>query len=245
VKYFEKKMDYLTPMKSESLESAKTQHDWSPYEMNGGSIMAIAGSDFVIVASDTRLSEGYSILSRENPHIYNLQDKCELACVGFHGDTLAFTKNLKMRLRMYEHEHNRKANTNAIAQLISTMLYHKRFFPYYVNPIVAGLDEKGRGSIYSYDPVGSYDREVYRASGSSVALLQPLLDSQLGMKNQSDNYELERGVHVSHSMDYCIKLVKDAFTSAAERDIYCGDTLVIHVTTKDGTKVENFKLRRD
>ena len=119
-------------MKSEiPVESAKTRPEWSPYEMNGGSIMAIAGFDFVVIASDTRLSEGYSILSRENPHIHNLQDKCELACVGFNGDTLTFVKNLKMRLRMYEHEHNSKASTKAIAQLISTMLYHKLFFPYY------------------------------------------------------------------------------------------------------------------
>ncbi len=242
-------MDYLMKtekeMSSTAASGVKEHHGWSPYEMNGGSTISIAGSDFTVVASDTRLSEGYSILSRDTQHIYNLQDKCELACVGFHGDTLAFTKNLQMRLRMYQHEHNKQPSINAIAQLISTMLYYKRFFPYYVNPIVAGLDELGRGAIYSYDPVGSYDREIYHASGSSVALLQPLLDSQLGMKNQSDNYEIERGVYVRQSKEQCVKLVIDAFISASERDIYCGDSVCIHVISKEGIKVETFKLRRD
>lgn len=232
---------------NEKKENAKTQPDWSPYEMNGGSVMAIAGENFSIIASDTRLSEGYSILSRDNQHLYNLENanKCVLACVGFHGDTLTFTKYLQTRLKMYEHEHNKQASTSAIAQLISTILYNRRFFPYYVNPIVAGLDEQGRGAIYSYDPVGSYDREIYRSAGSSVGLLQPLLDSQLGLKNQGDHYELEKGFTVKASKERCLQLVKDAYMSAAERDIYTGDSVIIKIITKDGIQTEQFQLRRD
>jgi 20S proteasome subunit beta 6 len=229
------------------MSSTIKRHDWSPYEMNGGSVMAIAGETFAVIASDTRLSEGYSILSRDNPHLYDLENssKCILACSGFHGDTLTFAKVLQTRLKMYEYEHNKRASTSAIAQLISTMLYGKRFFPYYVNPIIAGLDESGRGAIYSYDPVGSFDREIYRSSGSSVALLQPLLDSQLGLKNQSDHYEVETGFTVSQSLEKCLQLVKDAFISAAERDIYTGDAVVIKIITKDGVQTEQFPLRRD
>ena len=41
----------------------------------GGSIMAIAGKDFCVVAGDTRQSEGYSIQTRYKPRVYRL-------CVG-------------------------------------------------------------------------------------------------------------------------------------------------------------------
>ena len=34
--------------------------------------------------------------------------------------------------------------------------------------------------MFSFDPVGSYEREIYRASGSASSLLQPLLDNQVG-----------------------------------------------------------------
>jgi len=37
----------------------------------------------------------------------------------------------------------------------------------------------GKGCVYSFDPVGSYEREVYRAGGSAGAILQPLLDNQV------------------------------------------------------------------
>lgn len=63
--------------------------------------------------------------------------------------------------------------------MLSGILYGKRFFPYYVNCIVGGLDENGRGAVYSYDPVGSYERESFRAGGSASSLLQPLLDNQV------------------------------------------------------------------
>lgn len=35
-------------------------------------VLAVAGDDFAIVASDTRLSEGYSIHSRDSPKCYKL-----------------------------------------------------------------------------------------------------------------------------------------------------------------------------
>lgn len=37
----------------------------------------------------------------------------------------------------------------------------------------------GKGAVYSYDPVGSYERETYKAGGSAAAMLQPLLDNQV------------------------------------------------------------------
>ena len=40
----------------------------------------------------------------------------------------------------------------------------------------------GKGAVYSYDPVGSYERETFRAAGSAGSILQPLLDNQVSGK---------------------------------------------------------------
>ena len=68
---------------------------------------------------------------------------------------------------------------HSIARMISTILYGKRFFPFYVYNILGGLDEEGKGAVYSFDPVGSYEREFCRAAGAAQSLLQPFLDSQV------------------------------------------------------------------
>ncbi|XP_076092657.1 proteasome subunit beta type-1-B-like [Mytilus galloprovincialis] len=150
-----------------------------------------------------------------------------------------FANYFQLFPQMYEHEHNKKMSTTAVAAMLSIMLYSRRFFPFYVYNIVAGLDEEGKGCVFSFDPVGSYERETYRAGGSASAMLQPLLDNQIGFKNQ-------HGVTKTPlSQEKAIKLVKDVFISAAERDIYTGDAIVLNLITKDGVKVETFPLRRD
>lgn len=216
-----------------------TQHNFYPYTENGGTILGVAGNDFALVASDTRLSEGYSIYSRNVGKTYKLTDNTVLGCMGFHGDVKTLTKNIEIRLKYYEQDHNKPMSTNAVAAMLSTMLYHRRFFPLWTYNVVGGLDEEGKGAVYSYDPVGSYQREFFKAAGSAAALLQPLLDNQLGYKN------MENSEHPALTLERAINLVKDVFISAAERDIYTGDGIVIDIITKGGIRREMFPLRRD
>ena len=46
-------------------------------------------------------------------------------------------------LQMYEHEHHKKMSCKAVAAMLSTILYYRRFFPYYTYNILAGLDDEG------------------------------------------------------------------------------------------------------
>lgn len=80
---------------------------------------------------------------------------------------------------MYYHDNNKTMQTPAVSQMLSTMLYYKRFMPYLVYNVLAGLDGEGKGCIYSYDPIGHCEKSMFRAGGSSGALLQPLLDNQV------------------------------------------------------------------
>lgn len=80
---------------------------------------------------------------------------------------------------MYLHEHNKPMNTPAAAQMLSIVMYNRRFFPYYVSNILAGLDNDGKGVVYSYDPIGNMECSQFKAAGSSGHLLQSLLDNQV------------------------------------------------------------------
>jgi hypothetical protein len=52
--------------------SQPLQHQFNPYTENGGTILAIAGADFSVIAGDTRQSEGYSIQTRYAPKVFKL-----------------------------------------------------------------------------------------------------------------------------------------------------------------------------
>lgn len=113
-----------------------------------------------------------------------------------------------------------------------------------MHTILAGLDEDGVGAIYSFDPVGSYEREQCRAGGSASSLIMPFLDNAVNFKNQYVDGQYPRPRHPL-DVDQVIKLVKDAFTSATERQIEVGDELEYFIITKDGIAVHRFPLKKD
>lgn len=213
-----------------------TQHQFNPYSENGGTILAIAGADFSVIAGDTRQSEGYSIQTRYAPKVFRLTDKAVLAVNGFAADGNMFVKKVKQRLEWYRHAHSKDMSLKAIARLIQTMLYAKRFFPYYVYNILGGIEEDGTGAVYSFDPVGSYERETCRAAGAAQALVQPFLDNQIYFKNQKP----VSGPHPTHlPLQRVIALVTDSFTSATERHIEVGDGLEIYVVMSKRLSTSN------
>ncbi|XP_055842966.1 proteasome subunit beta type-1 [Episyrphus balteatus] len=216
------------------------QHDdFSPYESNGGSIVAIAGDDFVVIAADSRLSSGYSIHTRDQNKLFKLSPQTVLGSTGCWCDTLALTALVKARMQMYVHTHQRTMSTDAVAQMLSILMYNKRFFPYYVSNVLAGLDSEGKGVVYSYDPIGHCERAKYRAGGSSGPLLQPVLDNQIGYKNML----LDEKPALTKERATAVAI--DTFISAAERDIYTGDAVYINIITKDGVEAKEIPLRKD
>lgn len=220
--------------------SGPVQHGFNPYTMNGGTIVGISGEDFCVIAGDTRLSESYEILSRTEPKLTKLNSQVVSAMAGFKGDSTTLLKNLEYKLEMYKHDHNKEMNATAVAQMLSNTLYYKRFFPYYTYNIIGGVDAEGKGCCFSYDPVGSYQRVPHTAAGTGMELLQPLLDNQLGYKNQSPDIP-----RTALSKDQVVALIKDIFVGATEREIQTGDNVDIFVITKDGIETERMPLRRD
>ncbi|KAI9159286.1 Proteasome subunit beta type-6 [Blastocladiella emersonii ATCC 22665] len=220
--------------------AAAMQRRVDPYADNGGTAVAIAGEDYAIIAADTRQSEGYNINSRNAPKAFQLNESTVVSCCGFYADATALTTYLKQRIVQYEFDHDKPMSTPALAQLLSITLYGKRFFPYYVHNILAGLDEEGRGCIFNYDPVGSFEKYRWQAAGSGVSLIQPFLDNQVGFKNMP----LEKNPPFL-PLAKALQLVKDAFTSATERDIYTGDCVEIFIITKDGVRKESYDLKKD
>jgi 20S proteasome subunit beta 6 len=47
------------------------------------------------------------------------------------------------------------------------------------------------------------------------------------------------------TLEKAVKLLKDSFLAAAERDVYTGDTVTLVAITAKGTETMEYQLRRD
>ena len=170
--------------------------------------------------------------------------------MGFAADGTALKERLNATVKMYKYRHGKNLSVKACAQRLATILYSKRFFPFYCTAILGGLDEDGKGALYSYDPVGSYEREYCRAAGAAASLIMPFLDNQVNYKNQhipgtGVGHDLQAREAVPLPRHEVEQLVRDAFTSATERHIEVGDGLQMLIITKEGIQEVFHPLKRD
>lgn len=217
------------------------EHNWSPYAENGGTAAALAGKNYVVFGADTRLNGDFCIHTRDDrSKLFQLTDRTFLASTGMQADRLQLQQMLKYRIRWYQYNNGGKVpSTKAIAQLTSTMLYQRRFFPYYTFNIILGLDENGAGVCYSYDPVGSTEPYAYGACGSASNFVQPLMDCLLTRQHMTFQAPPEL------TLEEALELLKNAFTGAAERDILTGDSVCFYIITAEGIRTEILELRKD
>ncbi|XP_013639272.1 PREDICTED: proteasome subunit beta type-1-like [Brassica oleracea var. oleracea] len=93
--------------------------------------------------------------------------------------------------------------------------------------------EMGKGCVFTYDAVGSYEKVGYSAQGSGSTLIMPSLTIS------------SRDTITPLSEPEAVDLVNTVFASATERDIYTGDKLEIMVFKADDIRTEVMELRKD
>lgn len=224
--------------KKEITELSINERRFNPYVDNGGTVIGLAGKSYVIMVGDTRLSYGYSIYTRNCSKIIKLTDKCILGSSGMQADIKAFHALIQRKIQMFILEHNHVPSVHVIARMLLISLYAKRFFPFYTFNLLAGIDENNEAVLYGYDAIGSHERLPHGCVGSGSALICPILDTRIEQNNQIFKKK-------TFSLTEDLNFLKDAITSAAERDIFTGDKAEIYVIDSLGINVSTMDLKQD
>ncbi|SBS84400.1 proteasome subunit beta type 1 [Plasmodium ovale curtisi] len=165
-------------------------------------------------------------------------DKCVIGSSGMQSDIKTLHALLKKKIKIFFLEHAHYPDIHVIARLLCVILYSRRFFPYYTFNLLAGMSEDNESVLYNYDAIGSYCGATHSCVGSGAALILPILDNRVEQKNQ-----LIKNVNFNLRDD--IDFVKDAITSATERDIYTGDQAEIYIIDNMGVNTTSLDLKQD
>lgn len=214
---------------------------WIPFSENGGTVVAIAGKKFALMASDTRLSHNEEfILTREQPKFTQLNNYLFVGMSGDWGDAVALTKLLQIRIANYEHDQGKPILPDAAATCLSRTYYEKKAspLPYMVQSLMAGIDRDDSTSVYVFDQIGHKERLPYASIGTGRKIMSSILDTQLILDFEKDN------MAVCNSEEHVFTVVKDAFLITSERDKLTGDSLLIQILHPRGEVTEERVMLR-
>lgn len=139
----------------------------------------MVGKDCVAIACDLRLGLQSLTVSNNFPKIFSYGDGVYLGLTGLATDVSTVSDLFRYKVNMYRLREERAIAPTTFANLVSSSLYEKRFGPYFVSPVVAGLEPKtGKPFICGFDSIGCIDfAKDFIVSGTATEQLFGMCES--------------------------------------------------------------------
>ena len=186
--------------------------------MKGTTTIGLVFSSGVILATEKRATMGYMIASKKAKKVYKVADRIGMTTAGGVGDAQQLARILTVECNLYQIRRSRPITVGATATLLSNYLNQNRYFPYYVQLLVGGIDETGP-SMYSVDAMGGATREEeIVATGSGSPMAYGVLEDRFTPKMSEDE-----------AIDLAVRGLK----SAMKRDAGSGEGIHVVIITKD------------
>ena len=128
-------------------------------EYNGSAIVAMAGENCIAIAADKRYGvRQLQTVSCNRQKIFQLTDQTFVGLAGLATDVQTMSQLLDFRIKLYSLREERTMQPKTVGNLISSMLYEKRFGPWFTEPVVAGLDKEGKPFMCAFDFIGAMSK---------------------------------------------------------------------------------------
>ena len=189
-----------------------------PESMKGTTTIGIVFADGVILATEKRATMGLMIASKKAKKVYQIADRIGMTTAGGVGDAQQLARILSVECNLYQIRRSRPITVGATATLLSNYLNQNRYFPYYVQLLVGGVDDHGP-SVYSVDAMGGATKEEeIVATGSGSPMAYGVLEDRFKPKMTEEE---------------AIEIAVRALKSAMKRDAGSGEGIHVVVITKD------------
>ncbi|XP_026193593.1 proteasome subunit beta type-3-B-like [Cyclospora cayetanensis] len=203
-------------------------------EYNGSAVVAMAGHQCVGIAADRRLGiNRFNTISNEFDKCFKMNQQCFVAFPGLATDVQTMHKELQFRCNLFAlREDITTMPPSLISSLISSMLYQRRFAPFFVSPVVAGLDPKTHAPFLSgFDCIGaSCHAKDFIANGTAKEQLAGICEA-MWRPNMGEEELME-------TLSQCL-------LAGVDRDCVSGWGGIVHVVTPEKIITRHLKGRMD
>ncbi|KAL0276734.1 UNVERIFIED_CONTAM: hypothetical protein PYX00_004243 [Menopon gallinae] len=188
-------------------------------EYNGGAVVAMSGKNCVAIAADRRFGIGTQTVATDFQKVFEMGPHLYIGLPGLATDTQTVHQRLKFQLNLYELKENRKMAPKTFAHMLSNLLYERRFGPYFVEPVIAGLNVDGKPFVCNMDLIGCPNMpEDFVVAGTCSEQLYGMCEA-LWEPNLEPNELFET--------------ISQALMNAFDRDAISGWGAVVHIIEKD------------
>ncbi len=172
----------------------------------GTTTVGLVCKEGVVLAADKRATMGFFIASKTADKIHMLDDKIGMTIAGSVGDAQALVRLMRAEIKLYKVRNQKQPNVKAVSTLLANILYQYKWFPFYVQLLVAGYDAEPK--MYTLDPLGGMTEEEMFSTGSGSPVALGLLEA---------HYSKDKPVKET------LKLAVKAIRVATERDAASGE----------------------
>lgn len=190
-----------------------------PKPLKGTTTVGIVFDKGVVLAADKRATMGTFIAAKEVQKIHLIADRMALTMAGGVGDAQQLARLLRAELELYRHGRRAPMTVQGAATLLSNILQGSKYFPYYVQMIIAGVDTKPK--LFDLDPFGGLLEENYVSTGSGSVVAYGVLD---------ENFKKDM------NQEEATRVAARAVSAAMRRDSATGEGVDVLVITKDSAK---------
>ncbi|SJX60555.1 probable PUP3-20S proteasome subunit beta3 [Sporisorium reilianum f. sp. reilianum] len=200
-------------------------------EYNGGSVVAAKGKNCVVIASDLRLGQQAMTVACNFDKVFRVTEKTYVGLPGLASDVATLKERFRYRVNMYKMKEERDIEPEIFAHLVSSTLYERRFGPYFIEPVIAGINSKNEPFIAASDVVGCLNfAKDFVVSGTAA-------DKLFGMAEGL--WEPDLGP------EELFETVSQILLGALERDALSGWGAIVRVITPDKVIERTLKARMD
>eukprot|EP00605_Chrysophyceae_sp_TOSAG23-4_P001143 GSChrysophyteH1.ASY1.ANO1.1250.1 assembled CDS len=191
----------------------------------------MAGKKCVGICSDLRLGQQALTVAKDFEKVFSVSDKVYVGMTGLASDVLTLDQLLKFKTNMYKLREDRDMKPETFSALLSTMLYEKRFGPWFCEPVVAGLREDNTPFLSGMDLIGApVFTDDFCVSGTCTPNLHGMCEALY--RPNMDKDEL-------------FEVLSQCLLNAVDRDALSGWGCIVHIITPEGVHTRRLRGRMD